>query len=61
MDDPKTVQDQDAQRREQAFLSGFCQDMESPLNVILTGAEFLAEAARRSPGCYTPQLEHALS
>lgn len=60
MDDPKTVQDQDAQRREQAFLSGFCQDMESPLNVILTGAEFLAEAARRSPGCYTPQQEHAL-
>ena len=60
MDDPKTVQDQDAQRQEQALLSGFCQDIESPLNVILTGAEFLAEAGRRSPGCYTPQQERAL-
>lgn len=58
MDDPKTVQD--AQRREQAILGGFCQDIESPLNVILTGAEFLAETGRRCPGCYTPQQERAL-
>lgn len=57
MDDPKI---QDPGQKEHALLGGFCQDIESPLNVILTGAEFLAEAGRRSPGCYTPQQEHAL-
>lgn len=58
MDDAKTLQD--PARRERALLSSFCNDMESPLNVILNGAELLAEMGRRDPGCYTPQQEQAL-
>ncbi len=58
MDDPKNVQD--PEQHAQAFLNSFCHDIESPLNVILTGTELLAEAGRRSPCCYTPQQEHAI-
>ena len=58
MDDSRNVQD--PEQHAQAFLNSFCQDIESPLNVILTGTELLAEAGRRSPGCYTPQQERAI-
>lgn len=58
MDDAKTLQD--PAQRERALLSSFCNDMESPLNVILNGAELLAELGRRDPGRYTPQQEQAL-
>lgn len=58
MGDPRNVQD--PEQHAQVFLNSFCQDIESPLNVILTGTELLAEAGRRSPGCYTPQQERAI-
>ena len=58
MDDAKTLQD--PARQERALLSSFCNDMESPLNVILNGAELLVELGRRDQGRYTPQQEQAL-
>ena len=58
MDDAKALQEQ--ARRERALLGSFCNDIESPLNVILNGVELLTELERREPGLYSPQQKQAL-